>query len=214
MSKTKGLKHATILFVYLLIVWGFYRSIFRFPEEIEEMIIKPIVWLIPVFYFVKKEGLSFGSVGITSKNLFSGLYLSLGLGALFVGEALLINFMKYKGLNFSANIGDKLLLSSIVISFATAFSEEVAFRGFIFSRVYLALGNELLANVLTSVAWTLVHLPVTIFIWKLNFASALIYLFLTFIFGIGSAFVYSRSKNVFASILLHVLWEWPIALFR
>jgi membrane protease YdiL (CAAX protease family) len=30
----------------------------------------------------------------------------------------------------------------------------------------------------------------------------------------GSAFIFSRTKNIWGSILLHVLWAWPIILFR
>jgi membrane protease YdiL (CAAX protease family) len=47
-----------------------------------------------------------------------------------------------------------------------------------------------------------------------NLQAALVYLLLTTLFGVGSAFIYARTKNVFSSIFLHVLWEWPIILFR
>lgn len=42
-KKEVAIKHATVLAAYLLIVWGFYRLFFELPEEIEELIIKPIV---------------------------------------------------------------------------------------------------------------------------------------------------------------------------
>lgn len=214
MAKLIALKHAIILAVYLLIVWGFYRSLFRLPEEVEELIIKPIVWLLPVFYFVRLEKSNLESIGITSKGFFPGIYLAVGLGALFVAEALFINYLKYGSLSFSANIGDKLLFSSLGIAFATAFSEELTFRGYIFTRIAGALNNEILANFISSLLWSLVHVPITIFIWKLDFQSSVIYLTLTTIFGIGSSFIFARSKNIASSVFLHVLWEWPIALFR
>ena len=49
-SQTKLIKHATILVTYLLVVWGFYRFLFKMPEEVEELLIKPIIWLLPVFF--------------------------------------------------------------------------------------------------------------------------------------------------------------------
>lgn len=213
-SPIESLKNASLLATFLLIVWGFYRLIFKLPEEVEELFIKPLVWLLPVFYFLKKEGQGISSLGFTLKNLFPAVYFSLGLGLLFIFEALLINYLKYGNFNFAANIGDKPFFSALGISFATAFSEEVAFRGYLFNRVLFALRNEVLANLSTSFVWALIHVPVVIFVWKLDFSASIIYLFLTTIFGIGSAFVFARTRNIVSSILLHVLWEWPLILFR
>lgn len=214
MKRETAFKNATILAAYLLIVWGFYRFLFKLPEEVEEIVIKPIVWLLPVFYFLKREKASLASVGITVKNLFPAVYFALGLGAFFVIEAIIINFVKHGGLNFEANIGEKALFASLGLSFVTAFSEEISFRGYLFNRVWYALRSEWTANIATSLVWALVHIPITVFVWKLELTAALIYLFLTTLFGIGSAFVFARTRNVFSSILLHVFWEWPIILFR
>ena len=214
MKKDAAIKNATVFAAYLLIVWGFYRLIVKLPDEIEELILKPIIWLVPLVFLLKKEKMGISSLGITLKNLFPAVYFSLGLGARFALEAVVLNYTKYGNFVFAANIGEKFILSSIGLSFATAFSEEIAFRGYIFNRVWKALGNEWVANLTTSVAWGLIHVPVVIFVWKLNFSATVIYLLLTTLFGVGSAFVFARTKNVFSSILLHVLWEWPIILFR
>ena len=214
MKKDAAIKNATVFAAYLLIVWGFYRLIVKLPDEIEELILKPIIWLVPLVFLLKKEKMGISSLGITLKNLFPAVYFSLGLGAIFALEAVVLNYTKYGNFVFAANIGEKFILSSIGLSFATAFSEEIAFRGYIFNRVWKALGNEWVANLATSVAWVLIHVPVAIFVWKLNFSATAIYLLLTTLFGIGSAFVFARTKNIFSSILLHVLWEWPIILFR
>ena len=213
-KKELVLKNATVFLSYLVIVWGFYRLLFKLPDEIEELVVKPIVWLAPLIFFLGKERLGLSSLGFTFKNLFPSIYLSLGLGAIFVIEALLINFVRYKGFNFGANLGALPFMTSLGLSFATAFSEEVAFRGYIFNRFWKGLKSEWNANLITSALWALIHVPVTFFVWKLDPASALIYLVLTTIFGMGSAFVFARTGNILSSILLHVLWEWPIILFR
>jgi membrane protease YdiL (CAAX protease family) len=211
----KQFKYAVILSVYLLIVWGFYRFIFELPEPVEELFIKPIVWLIPVFYFLRKERESVTSLGVTFKNIFPSVYYALGLGAFFVMEALVINFVKYGGrFNLGANIGELPFLTSLGLSFATAITEELVFRGYIFTRVWKFLKNELTANIVTSVFWALIHVPITIFVWKLDFSASILYLMLTAIFGMGSAFIFARTKNILSPILLHVLWQWPIILFR
>lgn len=213
-SKTVLVKHSTILAVYLLIVWGFYRFLFQLPETVEELFIKPATWLTPVFIFVNREKLGISSLGFTFKNLFPAVYYALGLGVIFAIEALIINMVKYGSINFGANIGSLPFTTSLGLSFATAFSEEVAFRGYIFNRLWLVMKNEWLANIISSAMWAAVHVPITFFVWKLDIGAAILYLILTTLFGIGSAFVFARTKNIFSSILLHVMWEWPIILFR
>lgn len=212
--QTTFVKHATVLAACLLIVWGFYRFLFKLPDEVEVLFIKPIVWLIPVFYLVKKEKLGLSSVGITSKNLFPSIYLALALGIVFAIEGVIINFIKYDGVNFAANVGQRTLLVALGLSFATSVSEEIAFRGYLFNRVWHALGSEWTANLLTSLIWGLVHVPIAILWWNLSLVGILGYFLLMVTFGVGSAFVFAKTKNVTSSILLHVLWSWPIILFR
>jgi membrane protease YdiL (CAAX protease family) len=213
-TKTSVLKNVTIYSAYLIVVWAFYRFLFQFPDNVEELVIKPIVWLLPLFYFVKKEGFGLSSLGFTFKNLFPAVYFSLGLGAIFVMEGLLTNFLKYGSLNFSANVGSAPFMISLGLSFATAFSEETAFRGYIFNRLWFVTKNEFSANLITTGLWTGIHVPIAFLIWKLSLSAGILYLLLTAVFGMGSAFVFSRTRNILASIFLHVLWEWPIILFR
>jgi len=85
-------KHATILAAHLLVVWGFYRMLFKLPEEIEEVVVKPLIWLLPVLYFVRQERGNLASIGITFKNLFPAVYLALGLGAVFAIEGQRLRF--------------------------------------------------------------------------------------------------------------------------
>jgi len=147
--------------------------------------------------------------------LFPAIYYALGLGVFFALEAVLVNYVKYGGsFDLGANIGSLPLIPALGLTFVTAVSEEITFRGYIFTRIWFYVKSEAVANFLSSLLWALIHVPVSIFVWKLNFFSASTYLFLTIIFGIGSSFVYARTKNIVSPILLHVLWQWPIILFR
>lgn len=214
-SNTSIVKNVTIYSTYLIIIWAFYRFLFQFPDQVEELIIKPILWLIPVCYLVfRKEHLGLASLGFTFKNLFPAIYFSIGLGAIFAVEAVLANYLKYGSLNFAANIGSLPLTSSLGLSFATAFSEETAFRGYIFNRLWVVMKSQWPANLISTALWTAIHIPIAFFVWGLSLSAGLTYLGLTAIFGIGSAFIFARTKNIWGSIFLHVLWEWPIILFR
>jgi membrane protease YdiL (CAAX protease family) len=76
------------------------------------------------------------------------------------------------------------------------------------------LKNELSANTITTILWTAIHIPIAFFVLNYTLPQGIIYLILTAIFGFGSAYIFARTKNITGSILLHVLWEWPIILFR
>jgi membrane protease YdiL (CAAX protease family) len=213
-SKAALMKHVTVYVVFLILIWTFYRLLFQLPDQIEELVVKPILWLVPIFWITAKEKFNISSLGLTFKNLFPSIYLSLGLGTIFVLEAVLGNFFKYGHLNFGANIGNLPLFSSLGLSFATAFSEETAFRGYIFGRLWMILKSEWSANLVSSILWTAIHIPIAFFVWKYSLSVGVLYLILTAVFGMGSAFIFGKTKNIWGSILLHVLWEWPIILFR
>jgi membrane protease YdiL (CAAX protease family) len=102
----------------------------------------------------------------------------------------------------------------LIISLFTAVSEELTFRGYFFTRIVSVTKNEWTANIITTVIWALIHVPVAIFWWGSSISGVIGYLLLVSAFGFGSAFIFARSKNIVSSILLHVFWEWPIILFR
>ena len=213
-NKTISIKNATILSTYLLIVWGFYRFLFKLPEEIEDLFVKPILWLGPVFWFIRQEKSKLASIGITFKNLFSSIYLSLALGVFFVVIGILTNFAKYQGSSFTDKIGDTTFFTALLLSLAVGITEEITFRGYIFNRVWHGLGDEWRANLIVSTVWTLVHIPIALLWWKLDAGGTMGMLILIMLFGIGSSYIFARTKNVVSSILLHMLWSWPIILFR
>ncbi len=208
-------KNPILLFTYLLIIWGGYRFLAPFPEEVEEFIIKPVLWLGPVFYLVFiREKKNLASIGVTLKDLFPSIYFALGLGMLFVLEGVFLNFVKYGNFDFAANIGQKPLVYAFAISAATAISEELTFRGYILTRLESLFKNKWATITATSICWTLIHLPISIFVWHLTLIPMVSFLFLTFLFGMAAGMIFHRNKNIIAPILLHLLWQWPIILFR
>lgn len=85
-SKTVLVKHSTILAVYLLVVWGFYRFLFQLPEQVEELFIKPVVWIVPVLILINKEHSGLSSLRsfftwIYFQKHFSRNLLFLGIGS-------------------------------------------------------------------------------------------------------------------------------------
>lgn len=212
-----SLKHVLFLFSLIFVVWALYRY---FPEILpswaETLIVKPLIWLGPTFWLVRsieKEKLS--SLGFTTKNLSRALYWGIGLGMVFAIEGFLTNLLKYRGLSLvSLDYGSWGFLGSLGLSFVTALSEETVFRGYIFTRLKRLWKTEWLANIASAFLFTLVYLPVTVFVLGYRPTVMLAYLFFIFIYGFASAFAFARTENIISSILLHVFWSWPIILFR
>ncbi len=212
--KHKGLATPLIYFIYLFIVWSLYRANFKFSDTTEELYIKPIVWFLPFFYIIPREKLKLSDLGITLKNLFPSVYISIALGVGFAFLGLIANITKYKGLEFNANIGSLFFGGAIVLSFITSLTEEIVFRGYLLSDMVRKLKNEYSSIILTTVLWTLIHMPIAYYQWSLSGIQFAVFLLLTFAYGFGASVLFLRTKNIAAPVILHVLWEWPIILFR
>lgn len=212
-----SIKHVFALFCFIFIFWSFYRYFPEIlPQWVEELILKPIIWLLPTFWLVRKiEKEKVASLGLTKKNLFKALYWGIGLGIVFAAEGLVTNIFKYRGLRLpDVDYPLLSLVGLLLLSFATAFSEEVVFRGYIFTRLWRLWKNEWLANLISAFLFTLIHLPIGLFVLSYTPLVMLGYLFFVFVYGFGAAFVFARSENLASSILIHVFWSWPIVLFR
>ena len=215
-KKELSVKHVLALFSFIFVLWTVFRYLPEPPLWLTELVLKPLIWLGPTYWLVKKvEKESLASLGISQKNLFPALYWGIGLGLVFGLEGLLTHILKYRGLQLiDFETGFLKFAGLVLLSFVTAFSEEAVFRGYIFQRFWRLWKKEWLANVAAAFLFALIHLPIGVFVLGYQPVVMMAYLGFVFVFGVGSAFVLARSGNLIASILLHVFWSWPILLFR
>lgn len=203
------------VFVLVFLVWSFYRAFFVLPEWLEELILKPIAFLLPVFWLVKKEKEDFSSLGFSTKNLFRNIYFGLGLGMAFALLGVLTNYLKYGGISFATfGLTGASLLWLMSLAFATAFSEEVLFRGYIFTRLLKTWKNELTTGIVSAFLFSLIHLPIALFVWHYTLSMLFIQGFLTFLLGFGNAFLMAKTGTIVAPIINHTLWGLTVFLFR
>jgi len=201
------------LYLVIFVFWGLYRLIFRLPDNIEEIILKPLIWLGPTFYIVfkiEKKGLS--SLGYSTKNFSASLVKGLAFGILFLVVGLSLNYLKNGRFLIQSLAVKEFFLPSLLLSFITAISEETVFRGYIMNRLSKILKSDIAANIVSSLGFCLVHLPITIFVYHYVFPQIFIFLTLVFLSSLGSGVIFSWTKTIWASILVHVFWAWPVAL--
>jgi len=213
-KSTLYLKHAITFYAYLFVVWGFYRLLFQAPAPLEELIVKPLVWLLPLCILIRREKATLESIGITFHNFFKAVYFVMALGVVFTIFAVSVNYLKYRGLEFASNIGETSFWTAIGLSFITAIIEEITFRGYLLTHLMAAVKSKWTATIIISIGWALIHWPIALLDWKLAPMALVAYTVVIFLFSVGTTFVFLKTRNIAAPILLHVLWQWPIILFR
>lgn len=202
--------------VFLFVVWGGYRVITRNSEWVDELLFKPLIWVLPVIYIVIKiEKKSLETIGLTSKNLFRNMYLGWGLGALFAFEGIVTNSFKYGGVTFAPESFKFFeLLTLIVIALFTAFSEELAFRGYIMTRLAEKLKNNLSANIMAAVLFALLHIPIAFFVLHYSAVDLISFEWVMFVLGVVNGYLFMRVKSLAVPVMSHALWNLAIILFR
>lgn len=211
----KKLHLVSKVYLFIFIAWGLYRLIFRFPQDIEEIILKPLIWLIPTFYIVfkfEKKGLS--SLGYSVNNFGADISKGFLFGLLFLIFGLSLNFLRNGNFSYSNLPIGEVFFPALILSFITAIIEETVFRGYIMNRLAEAIKSWGAANIISSIGFCLIHLPIAFFVYHYDLPQLFIYLTLIFLTSLGSGLMFSWTKTIWSPILIHVFWVWPIVLLR
>lgn len=203
------------LYIFIFVFWGLYRLIFRLPENIEEIVLKPLVWLIPTFYLVfKKEKRDMPSLGYSLKTFKNGIVKGISFGLLFLAIGIGLNWLKSGRFLWGNLPAGEILIPSLLLAFITAISEETVFRGYIFNRLNEIVKNSWVANLISSFGFCLIYLPISIFVYHYSLPQILIFMSLIFLSSLGSGLLFFWTGSIWSSILVHVFWSWPMLLFK
>ena len=204
------------LWAWILLIWSLYRYFFNLPESFDEFVVKPLVFVAPVIWYVLKvEKKPLSSLGLTTKNFFVSLYVGLGIGFLFALQGIAANYIKNGALHIQPisafqQYGFFLLLISLV----TAFSEELLGRGFLFSRFYEKSHENLVyAAVYSSAMFAMLHLPILLTSLKFQGITLIMFFATSFAISLANAILFKYSKSLVAPILVHLFWNMTVALF-
>lgn len=205
---------ATTFFVYFVItfLWAVYRS-FETSELLDELIFKPIIWLIPVLvavFVIEKN--NFESLGFLKFNLKTDLAIGMGLGIFSVLVRILSVYIKYGNLEIEKEFGS--ITFFLITSFFTAISEEIVFRGYLLNRWLKLIKPQFFSLFLNFVAFAAGHIFRGIF--DLHYTGVLLFNYVLAIglFCLIDIYIFVITKKIYAPIISHIIWNFFSAIIR
>lgn len=207
-----------LVWLFVFLMWTFYRIFVAQTEFIDELIAKPLFFILPVILVVvgiEKKPLSEIGFRFTLKSVITDIFIATLIGSIFAVEAIVVNGIKYGGLSLSVLPVVRTsggLLPFALITLSTAACEEIVSRGYIFNRLLQTEGSEVRATVITTILFILLHLP--ILFTKLQFidTSLYVYLFSLTVLSITACF-FSKNRSFLLPILIHFFWSITVALY-
>jgi len=200
---------------WVVLCWALYRYFFQLPEWADEFIFKPLVFVLPVLWYVRtREKRPLSSIGLTTNNLFNSIYVGLGFGFVFALEGIAANALKYGKLQISPIAAfQEYGMGLIVLSAATAISEEILSRGFVFSRLYEGKKNLWYAAVMSTLMFVFLHIPILAFSLKLRGIALVLFFVTDFVLGFANSLLLFNTRSLIAPILVHIFWNMTVALY-
>lgn len=203
----------------IFLVWAFYRAKFFLPETFDELLIKPLVFVLPVLYIVViKEKKKFSDLGLSflPKDFLVDLYIGVVIGILFAAEGLLANFFKYGEFSFAPILAVKVSGSVswfLILNLVTSVWEEILARGYLYNRLNKATKNQFGAAFTSSFMFLLLHIPIMFTRLHLMGTSLLVYPVSILILGIANSYLFSLRGSLTLPILIHTFWNMTVALY-
>lgn len=192
----------------ILIIWSVYRSYFKtdLPIWIDEFVAKPLIFLVPIYYYVSKvEKQSFWkAIDFKTKHIGKDVLVGLGIGISLLVISTIVYLTKAP-LKPIANLS--MVGFYVLIAFASSFSEEILSRGFVLKRLYAESQNVFQSVFFSSFLFFFLHIPI-IFTNPDIRGVMLIQIMLTdLLLSFGVSLVYLQRKDIIIPIIIHALYN-------
>ncbi|MBI2310151.1 CPBP family intramembrane metalloprotease [Candidatus Collierbacteria bacterium] len=202
------------VYAVVFVLWGIYRLVFRFPEEVEETFLKPIVFVGVAMLIEKPKNwlkyfMEVWGSGDWVKALGWGLVFGLGYVVIYGFSS----FLSFGNLQPEGLTGSSILAFTL-IGILTSVWEEWLFPGYIFSHIKADIKGVWLPRLLTAAMFAAVHSPILIFWYKFAPQTVIFQLTMLFILGTGNVILQEKLKNLIAPVVSHFGWGLAIFLFR
>lgn len=174
-------------YIYLILVWGSFRYFIRLPEVVEELWFKPVLWLIPLFWWnlaLREKIVMFG------KKWGQSLILGLMVGVFYF---LILKFRNLGSFQVDFNL--------IGIAFATAVTEELTFSGFVAGYLEKIRRGKMFNLIIVGLMTAVIRLPILLFVYQATGSEILGVMLVALASGVINAWIRVRSGSVAGSVL-------------
>ncbi len=196
------------IWAIVLIIWSFYRATFKsdLPIWFDEFISKPLVFLLPIYFFIAKteKGSFLKGIGFSKKNLVSDILFGIGVGGVFVLVACVARIVK--GLPFPPLV---ISSSTILWVFAIAMAasmEQILSTGFVFKRLSEESKNIVRPLFISALLFFFLHIPVLFGADKISGGALLQMMILNTLLSLITSITFALRKNIVSPILVHTLY--------
>lgn len=209
--RTSRLSLIALFIVYgvVLFSWTIYRYTTHLPEYIDELLAKPLIWLIPVILVMFWKRIKLKSLGFATPSL-KIIFISAITGVAISLLQIVPNFFKQP--TQIMNFPSQSLFLLIFTYSGTAISEEVLFRGFILQQLKLRF-SVFTSVALSSLLFALIHLPILLFINNLSGTDLVIGLYILFSTGALFGILFLHHKTIWSPIIAHYTFDVLLSIF-
>lgn len=214
-SKVTSTQRALNLWSIILIIWAVYRAKFKLPVWFDEFIAKPLVFILPVYYYIKRIEKKdfFSAIDLKFKVTFSDILTTLLIGGIFSFSAILANILKYKKFVFWQQASGENLLLLVVLALATGISEEILSRGFVLKRLYEESKNIYTSSFFASILFLFLHIPILFTNYKLTGDMLLLFLGTDLVLSLVNSFIFLQRRSLIIPILIHAFYNLSVIFF-
>src|SRR4029078_13302165 len=102
----------------------------------------------------------------------------------------------------------------LVVSLATAISEEILGRGFLFNRFFeKSKGNLIYAATYSTFMFLALHVPILLTTLKYQGVTLVMFFVTSIAIGFTNAILFRYSKSIVGPVLVHLFWNMTVALY-
>lgn len=216
-EKISPTQRALNLWAVILIVWAFYRSYIKMPEWFDEFIAKPVVFVLPVFYFIKKIDkkpiFNYLNLKLKGKEIFYDLLYSLGVGFIFLITAVAASYFRTGKFIFLGKLPSPTqFLTILTISLATGISEEILSRGFVLKKLYEESKNVLSSTFFASILFFFLHVPILFANIKITGNMLLMFMATDMLLSMVNGLIFLQKRSLTVPIFIHAFYNIIIGL--
>lgn len=189
----------------------FYRVFAHFPVWFDEIVMKAVVFGLPLWIYALITKRSPDSFGFDPKRFWPGAFSGLAIGGLFGFLGMLVSAFKHGHILIPSLFQSMLFWQTFGLAFVTAWWESIFFYGLVLSTLVRFSNDEWDASLKTSVLFVLFHAP--IFVLRSGIGGAIIPLVLLAIFAFGQSVIFLRTKSIASVIVGHAFWGMALLVY-